>query len=240
VIPRIIHQIWLGYTSAEPPPDFDRAATSWQETNPDWEYRLWSGTDVEALIASARPDLLPYYRGLPYWVQKADAARYLILFELGGVYADLDIVCLKAFDAFVDAEAVLAPTKPLGLSNDLMMASARHPLFGALVNELSPAFRRWHRPWIPRHFRVMCGTGSLLLTRTFARSSEKDGIRLLSAEEYGHGDPAKAFVRHIDGNTWAGWDTRLLVFISTHWKLIAGGVVAVVVLLLLRGWLRGS
>lgn len=238
MIPRTIHQVWLGYTGAEPPPHFGRAAVTWQTMNPGWEYRRWSGADVEALIASTRPDLLAYYRDLPYWVQKADAARYLILYEHGGVYADLDIVCLKSFDAFVDAEAVLAPTKPLGVSNDLMMASARHPLFGMLVDELPHAFLRWHRAWIPRHFRVMCGTGSLLLTQTFARSSGTGDVRLLTAEEYGHGNPTRAFVRHIEGNTWARWDTHLFVFISGHWKMIVCAV-TMVILFLLRDWLTG-
>ena len=202
--------------------------------NPDWEYRRWTAAEIDSLFASARPDLLEYYRRLPYWVQKADAARYLILHEHGGVYADLDIICLRSFDAFSDADAVLAPTEPFGVSNDLMMASAGHPLFATLVDELPASFRRWHRAWIPRHFRVMCSAGSLYLTRNFARFADKRSVRLLTDDEYGHGDPRHAFVRHIEGNSWAGWDTRALLFLARHWKAILTAAVLLVVAYFVR------
>jgi mannosyltransferase OCH1-like enzyme len=234
MIPRTIHQVWLGYTSPQPPPEFAAAASTWTSMNPDWEYRRWTAAEIDDLFASARPDLLEYYRHLPYWVQKADAARYLILHEHGGVYADLDIICLRSFDAFNDADAVLAPTEPLGFSNDLMMASAGHPLFATLIDELPASFRRWHRAWIPRHFRVMCSAGSLYLTRNFVRFPNKRGVRLLTDGEYGHGDPRHAFVGHIEGNSWAGWDTRALLFLARHWKTILIAAVLVVLASLVR------
>ena len=229
MIPRIIHQVWLGGDFPQPPDHFVAASDSWGRTHPEWEYRLWTGPEVESLFASARPDLLEIYRGLRYWVQKADAARYLILYEHGGVYADFDIVSLRSLEDLADNEAVLAPTKPLGISNDLMMAESRHALFKAVLDEIPSSLRRWHRPWIPRHFRIMCGLGSLHLTRVFAHSSEERGVRLLTEREYGHGDPELALVRHIDGNTWARWDTHVFIFFGNHWKKLllgAGGLAA--------------
>ena len=229
MIPRIIHHIWIGGDFPEPPDRFVAASASWDSTHPDWEHRLWTGPEIESLFASVRPDLLALYQGLRYWVQKADAARYLILYHHGGVYADFDIVCLRSFEDLLDNEAVLAPTKPLGVSNDLMMAKPRHALFKAALDELPNSLRRWHRPWIPRHFRIMCGAGSLHLTRAFARSADEHGVRLLTADEYGHGDPGLALVRHINGNTWAKWDTHVFILFGNHWKKLlvgAGGLAA--------------
>ena len=38
------------------------------------------------------------FHALPSKIQKADAARYLILHSEGGLYVDVDIECLHAFD----------------------------------------------------------------------------------------------------------------------------------------------
>ena len=226
MIPRVVHQVWLGATEAEPPARLAEAAATWRAAHPSWEYRCWNGDEVEALFTRARPDLLELYRRYPYWVQRADAARYLILYEHGGVYSDFDVACVRAVDPFLEAEVVLAPTEPLGVSNDLMMARPAHPLFRAALDELPRSFAAWHRPWIPPHFRVICGTGSLHLTRVVRRRRTEPGLRLLTAAEYGHGDEALAVVRHLPGNSWAGWDTHALLFLERHWKALLAGVAA--------------
>ena len=109
MIPRVIHQIWLGESGGlDPPPRFREAAATWRDHHPDWEYRLWDVSDVDRLFASRRPDFHTLYRAYPHWVQRADAARYLILHEFGGVYADLDIRCASSFSRVADADLVLA------------------------------------------------------------------------------------------------------------------------------------
>jgi mannosyltransferase OCH1-like enzyme len=40
VIPRILHQIWVG--GAPFPEDFQRYQRSWQKHHPDWELRFWT------------------------------------------------------------------------------------------------------------------------------------------------------------------------------------------------------
>ena len=134
MIPRVIHQIWLGESGGPQPfPRFREAAATWRAQHPGWQYRLWDGAEVDQLLASARPDLHALYRAYPHWVQRADAARYLILHEHGGVYADLDIQCVGSFDTVADADLLLAPTAPFGLSNDLMAATPGHPLLVLLL-----------------------------------------------------------------------------------------------------------
>jgi mannosyltransferase OCH1-like enzyme len=213
VIPRIIHQIWLGGTDGlpEPPPQLAEASASWGALHPAWEHRVWTGIEVEELFARARPHLLALYRRYPYWVQRSDAGRYLILHEHGGVYADFDIACARPLDALVGEDLVLSPTRPFGVSNDLMMAMPRHPLFRAALGGLPAAYRRWHRPWMPQYFKVMSGTASLHLSRAYRGMTESSPARLLTAGEYGHGDPAEALVRHVTGNSWHRWDARALV-----------------------------
>ena len=38
------------------------------------------------------------YHKLPFVVQKTDLWRYLIIYKLGGIYADIDVECRASFD----------------------------------------------------------------------------------------------------------------------------------------------
>lgn len=238
MIPARIHQVWVGAGdgSPEPPARLHEAARAWREMGAPWEYHLWRDAEIETLFEAARPDLLALYRSLPYAVQKADIARYLILAVHGGVYADLDVVHVRLPEDLGSERLVLAPTHPVGVSIDFMAAEPGHPLMTEALDGVEQALARWHRAWVPRHFRVMAGTGSLYLSRTLGRSSHSSDARLLTADEYGHGRGELAWVRHIDGNTWAAWDTYALVFLSRRWKECL--VLAVVVTASLIVWLR--
>ena len=59
------------------------------------------------------------------------------------------------------------------------------------------------------------GTGSLHLSRVFAR--------LDGGTSYGHGSADEALVHHIEGNSWAGWDTHALVFLRNRWPSVMLG-----------------
>lgn len=191
---------------------------AWRELGEGWEYRLWDDASLTELFAERRPDLLELYRWYPYAVQKSDAGRYLVLHEFGGIYADVDVAPganRETLGRIVNEnEVVLAPTEPLGVAADLVMSAPRHPLIRRALDALPRSRTIWHRPWVPRHFRCMAGTGPLHLTAALRRY---DGpVRLLTKGEYGHGAERESLVRHLPGNTWAGWDTYAFLFVARH------------------------
>jgi mannosyltransferase OCH1-like enzyme len=228
VIPRIVHQVWLGADQPTPPPHMAAASRSWATRNPGWEHRVWTAAEVEELFARARPDLLAFYRGYPRWIQRSDAARYLILHEHGGVYADMDIACVRTLEPLAGEELVLAPTWPFGLSNDLMMTRPGHPFFRAVLDGLPGAFHRWNRFWVPPFVRVLSGGGSSYLTSVWHRMSADAPARLLTPEEYGQTDTSRAFVRHLPGSTWHDWDAHLALWVWHHRRGILSGAALVV------------
>lgn len=57
---------------------------------PDWEHRFWSDRDNLFLIEKALPDCVDDYLKFPDGVIRADVARYLYMYEFGGVYFDTD------------------------------------------------------------------------------------------------------------------------------------------------------
>lgn len=77
--------------------------------NPGWEHWLWTLDDVRRLIRNRFPDLLILYDSYPHNVFRADIMRYVMLYVFGGVYADLDSVCLRSFEELsVDADCMVS------------------------------------------------------------------------------------------------------------------------------------
>jgi mannosyltransferase OCH1-like enzyme len=91
-IPRKIHQIWLG---GKLPKRYIGFSDSWQDKNPDWEYRLWTDKDVDE-VEMPRRDL---FNKIDNNGQRSDFLRYHILNKFGGLYIDTDFECLKSFNS---------------------------------------------------------------------------------------------------------------------------------------------
>ncbi len=79
MIPKTIHQIWLG--DNRPIKWMD----TWKDLNPSWEYKLWT-------------ELPRQFDTLPSFAAKSDAFRYKILNDFGGVYVDADSECIRPLD----------------------------------------------------------------------------------------------------------------------------------------------
>lgn len=93
-IPKKIHQIWLG----SPIPDKYKAWNeSWKLFHPDWEYRLWTDTDLK----ESEVDITDWaiFNSIQNMGQKSDYLRYHILKQFGGIYVDTDFECLRPFDS---------------------------------------------------------------------------------------------------------------------------------------------
>ena len=225
MIPRIIHQTWK--TEAIPP-QWQAAQQSWRDAHPEWEYRFWTDEDLERLVRERAPQLVPLFQRYPDQIQRVDAARYVILYEHGGLYADLDMECVRPLDDLLDADLVLPRTTPLGLSNQLMLTRPGHPFLKEALEALPGSFERWQRWWLPRHFRILLTTGPLFVTGRVRAHGEDAGIRILSLAEHGHGDPEQSYVRHLRGKTWAGWDTYLFNFLHDNWRWLTAAALLVV------------
>lgn len=70
---------------------------SWQSLNPDYEYRFYTDEDMHRLVTEDHPELVPLWQRMS-GVLRADLFRYLVLFEYGGYYADIDVTCDTPID----------------------------------------------------------------------------------------------------------------------------------------------
>lgn len=108
-IPRIIHQMWRDDALPERLVHFRE---TWIGHHPSWENRLWTDRSLRELVAKEYPDFLEIYDAYPNPIMRADAARYLLLDHFGGVYADLDMECLRPMDSLLEGERLLIPLEP--------------------------------------------------------------------------------------------------------------------------------
>ena len=180
-IPKIIHQMWK---TSDVPSTWRALAESWKRHHPDWEYRLWTDEDCRRLVVERYPSLLPVYDAYSYNIQRADAARYLILHAMGGVYADLDMECLKPLATLLESHAFVAALEPacheknLGEKNvacNAFMASVPgHRLLATIADDLAKT-----RPVITLHREVLNTTGPLMLTRVIRQLGADAAVTLL-------------------------------------------------------------
>lgn len=92
-IPPILHFIWLG----SPLPEKGRQTIkSWLDHHPGWEWKLWTDEEVNQ-FPWTDDHLRSVFEQADSWAEKADILRLDILYQWGGIYSDIDALCLQPF-----------------------------------------------------------------------------------------------------------------------------------------------
>ena len=160
-IPKIIHQIWLG---SKVPEQYLQLMRTWQEHHPDWDYILWTDEMIEQLNLINK-DL---YDAAINYGERADIARYEILYRFGGLYVDTDFECIQPFDVFHYAFDLYTGIELPGMAtflghtiilpNGLIGCKAGHPILKECITAL-------RRPEPPTD--IVKRTGALVFTQEF-------------------------------------------------------------------------
>jgi hypothetical protein len=92
VIPKKIHIIWIGKNENW----FTANVETFRAFNPGWEVRLWTDENIPRLYNQK------IYDKIPVQTTKADLLRLELLYRHGGVYVDIDSICLKPLDKMIE------------------------------------------------------------------------------------------------------------------------------------------
>ena len=133
LIPKIIHQIWLG---GELPEKYKKLSESWKKFHPDWEYHLWTEKNITNLKLINQV-LINKTNNLG---AKSDMLRYEILYQFGGLYIDTDFECLRSFDGLnncCEFFTGIGYRRNLLLNNGLIASIAHHPLLIKIINNIA-------------------------------------------------------------------------------------------------------
>ncbi|KAJ3303644.1 hypothetical protein HDV03_003618 [Kappamyces sp. JEL0829] len=114
-IPRIIHQT---YRDKNLPLKFKEWQKSCIDLHPNYEYRLWTDSDLRELVRTKASWLLQRYDGFENFINRVDVGRYLVLYLYGGFFIDLDVECLKSHERFVKMGGALLPQLELSVENE--------------------------------------------------------------------------------------------------------------------------
>jgi mannosyltransferase OCH1-like enzyme len=111
-IPNIIHQSWK---DEHIPYDIYKKSwvDSWAIQHPNWERMFWTDEQNRQLVKTHYPEFYSFYQSLNPGIKKADFCRFLYMHKYGGVYVDLDFICLKNLTPLLkDYEIVLGRLSP--------------------------------------------------------------------------------------------------------------------------------
>ena len=148
--------------------------------NPTWTYMFWTYSSGRKLISECHPQLLKIYDGVGNPVQKSDILRLVVLYEFGGVYADLDVKNIRSLDIATLRYACILPTEtfehstilndmPIFMANTIILCRQKHPFFKLLLHDLEYEN--------PKDYAVF-STGPRFLTRMFMKYNKLEMLDL--------------------------------------------------------------
>ena len=171
VIPRIIHQIWLGDNN-KMPTDLMKTVID-KHTN--WKYILWTEKNIGHLINQKKYDQVLYADncGESKYPKLSDIIRYEKLYDYGGIYIDADSKCNKSFNDLIKGNFFAAyeneVKRPGFIANGVIGCIPNHPILNECIDEIG----RLSLKTITRKpaFKV---TGTILLTKIIQKSDNTD------------------------------------------------------------------
>ena len=131
-IPKTIFQTFKNDNFSE---QFREIIKTWKDKNPTYEYRFYSDEDCDTFIQANFDDrTYSAYKKILPGAYKADMWRYCILYMYGGVYVDIDTVCMNPIDMF------LTPEIECMTVIDFNTGKEKHTLFNTFLATV-PKFR---------------------------------------------------------------------------------------------------
>ena len=235
------------------PKKYDRGRESFKKMNPGWQFKEW---DEEQMRKIASPRWLRAIQMCQKMIQRADILRCVILEEFGGVYVDMDMVCLQSLDRFVEEDNVQAGYTSFhntflnnlmgGVNNGILFSPRKHAFWQnvflpellkrlqqhTLLDDLCPAFSiiRTTGPLLWTQFE-----GIIIHPQVFFYS-----LAVLKKKEIGDEDikilkDVGAYVYHAQDSLWLhSWEKYLmLAFMGRGWIYTLS---IFILLIFIRGW----
>ena len=168
-IPCILHQTWK---TKKLPENFRKWSTECKQLYLNWKYILWTDDKNRDFIKKYYPWFLSVYDNYDKNIKRVDAVRYFLLYHYGGVYMDLDFLCLKDFSPLLKkGHAIfgyqLHDINAKGsIANAFMASPPYHPLFEKIIHTL----------YKYKHLPVLEATGPVFLTNMIKNYSDIDVI----------------------------------------------------------------
>ena len=141
----IIHQIWI-QGEDKIPQKYRITSRKLRRMNPEFEYKVWSGRELEQVCRSLGPPYHHAWKQAKHLHQHVDFGRYCVIYAYGGISIDMDVEPLRPIREVVDIvpKHTLGVTKlPVNATESSIVMMAPRPWF------LNNATLIAHRPRLP-------------------------------------------------------------------------------------------
>ena len=184
MIPKILHQIWSDREKPLPA-QFAKMAETWKYDYPEWEYVYWNEQRMNDFILEYFPQYWNLYNNFPLNIQRWDAIRYLILYQMGGMYVDFDFESLHPMDELLSNKSCCISKEPAShskifknrfiINNSLMAATPRHIYMEKIIEHVfSKENLRYAHSIAHLKDSVFNITGQWVLGRVYNSLSEEE------------------------------------------------------------------
>ena len=178
-LPKIIHQQWK--TEDVPQGLFTRVRSQWKQLYPEPEYNhiLWTDATMRQLIQDRFEWFLEIYDSYPTNIQRADSARYFILYTFGGLYADLDYEPYVNFWEDLPKDRVSFVESPYfeneNVQNSLMPSPVADPFWNSTFEVLQE--RR-------EATDILFSTGPVAMDESIRRAGDPSWVHVLQCKNF--------------------------------------------------------
>ncbi len=195
-IPKLIHQTAPSDRSKWPK-DWEECQKSWRKHFPGYVYRLWTDEDIDKFMQTRYPTFYDVFKSYDRHIKRVDVFRYFVLYEFGGIYADMDYLCVRNFEHLLPNGKVSCNQGGADVYQNALIASpARHPFWHYVFVEL---FRD------PGHQDVIIATGPHVLFRAHNLAPNGDELmHQLPAANIYKCDTSRedCYANHIETGVW--------------------------------------
>lgn len=197
MIPKNIHQIWLG--DKRIPRHIIDYMSEIRLMHPTYEYYFWTDDNIPSLPSP----LKEVFDSLEHPAMKSDLLRVYVLYLYGGVYLDVDYKLLTHLDnleCFDDGDAYLIypESKEIdNINNSILISSAKGQFISYMLKRI-----KHEKQWLGPHFYAETLYGYLKMKNN---SSYKQIIEKCDSNNIGHISEIKLNQEIITHKFMASW-----------------------------------
>lgn len=177
MIPKIIWQTYK-YPYDVLPLNIKKCIKTWSEMNPTYQHNYMNDNDAgDFILKCFGYDYYNLFMSFPIGVMRADFWRYLILYKFGGIYTDIDTICLEEINKWVDDtkyDFIVCPEGDKTYCQWTIACAAGHPIIKNVIDDL---IKRYKEVDYNRENFVEYYTGSILWTYSLRKSLGLDEIK---------------------------------------------------------------
>lgn len=192
MIPKVIHYCWFGKNSKSE--IICKCIESWKKYCPEWRIKEWNEDNTNI-------DNIPYMREAyeaGKWAFVSDVARFIALYEEGGIYLDTDVELLKPIDNRLLERGFFIFENARTIATGLGMGAEKH---NEVIRDLLRNYERNH--FNKNNFKVNSMMDRTVFIESFPElnwnNSDQivDNVFFMSSKTYGEN------MKHYGTRSWA-------------------------------------